>query len=117
MKSIKYNTQTGEIDFANGKLTTLTGKDAMKQNIISFLHIAKGEYFLNKNYGIDYFNTGYTTENAKELFDAQVIYWLKQKPFILSISGYSSTFNDPNLEVTIENIETSDGLIQISEVI
>ena len=117
MKSIKYNTITGEIPLVNGRVETLEGKEAIKQNIISFLHIAKGEYFLNKNYGIDYFNTGYTTEDKKDLFDQQVLFWLNEKPFVISISGYRSSYDSGVLTVTIENIETNDGQIRISEVI
>ena len=109
MKSIKFDTETGSIPLVNGDFVMLDGKEAIKQNIIAFLHITKGEYFLNKNYGIDFFNTGYTTSNRKALFDAEVLKWLKKKKWIKSISGYSSKMDNDILTVTIDKIYTVDG--------
>ena len=66
---------------------------------------------------MDYFNTGYTTENRKPLFDQQVLFWLNAKPFIIAITGYRSSYDNGTLKIDIENIETNDGMIKISEVI
>jgi hypothetical protein len=117
MKSIKFDTDDGSMTLVNGDVEIITGKEAYKQNVISFLHIAKGEYFLNKDYGIDYFNTGYTTEDKKELFDAQVLFWLRKRPYITAIEGYKSSFEDGILTVTIEKIYTVEGDIIIGEVL
>lgn len=117
MKVIKINPATGGIIYEDGKLVMLEGKDAIIQNLKSFFSIAKGEYFLNQKYGIDYFNTGYTTDDNLALFDAQVKTWLGLKSWIKSISGYKSSVSDGIITVTIDTINTEDGIFQVGEIV
>ncbi len=107
--------ELGKIPILNGDLVLISGKEAMKQNIREFLHIAMGEYFLNEGYGIDYFNHGYTTDNKKDLFDADVTSWISQRDYVTSINSYNSEFADGILSVTIEIGTREDGIITVEE--
>lgn len=117
MKSIKFDTDTGAIPLVNGDVVMITGKDAILQNLKAFLHIAKGEYFLNQNYGIDYFNHGYTTDSNKNLFDADVLSWLRKRSYVKSITGYKSVINNGEIVVTIDQISTTDETLFNVEVV
>jgi hypothetical protein len=117
MKVIKINPDTGGIIYENGKLIMLEGKEAILQNLKSFFSIAKGEYFLNTKYGIDYFDTGYTTDDRLGFFDAQVKTWLSSKSWIKSVTGYKSSVKDGIITITIDTINTEDGIFQVGEIV
>ena len=117
MKVVKINTATGGIVYTDGRISLLEGKEAIIQNLTVFFRIAKGEYFLNQEYGIEYFNTGYTTQDNKPLFDSQVKLWLSKKSWIKSITGYKSSFASNILTVTIDTINTEDGNFKVGDIV
>ncbi len=108
-----------ELVFQDGQLLIVSDLEAVQQGLRQKLHHIKGEYFLDKFYGLDFFYVITNKKVSKESVDAHIKKQILDYPGVISITGYTSVLNKTtrHLEINIKEIKCISGAFVFSGVI
>lgn len=82
--ALKKNTAgTDDLYLVNGRIARASGNEAIRQGIITRLRTFMGEYYLDQNYGLPYYQKFFSKPTNIQFFDSIV------KKNILAVSGVS----------------------------
>ena len=118
MIDFKVN-DNNELVFDDGQLLTVSELEAVQQGLRQKLNHIKGEYFLDKFYGLDFFNVVTNKKVSKDSVDAHIKKQILDYPGVISITGYTSALNKAtrHLEINIKEIKCVSGSFIFSGVI
>jgi len=89
-------TEDGDIDFVNGDTVVTTSyAESVQQRIIVRLRTFLGEWFLDLNYGVPYFQTILSKGTSKQTIDMILQQTILETEGVLNITTFSSEIN-PN---------------------
>lgn len=99
--------------FVDGVLQTVESLEAIQQGLRTKLQHFRGEYFLDKFYGLDFFNVVTNKKVSKESVDGHIKRQITSYPGVLGIQNYTSTLNKStrHLEISV-NVLCKDGNFQ-----
>jgi hypothetical protein len=103
MSDIKL-TNTGDIDITNASLS-LTNEDnaeSLAQRIKIKLSMFQGEWFLNTDFGVPYFQKIFVKGTNKAKIDAIFKEQIKSVPGVDSITKYNSSINGNTRSFTLD---------------
>ena len=108
-----------ELVFANGELSSVSGIEAIQQGLRLKLHHFKGEYFLDKFFGLDFWFVISNKKVSKESVDAHIKKQILDYPGVVGITGYTSSLNKStrHFEVNIKEIKCESGSFVFTGVI
>ena len=106
----------GDLDTENGDIAFVTGVDAIAQHCSIRLSVFLGEYWLNKNIGIDYF--GKILVKNPNLAVVQSIFrrTIQTTPGVIAILSFSMDLNKTTRTLTVTfRASTTEGPLDFSE--
>ena len=101
---IKIN-DDGELIVTDNDLELIENVEAIRQDIITRLRTFKGEAFLNKSLGIDYYYVVFNKQVNKETVDFHIRNIIKETQGVISVSGYMSRLDSATRTMTISVAE------------
>ena len=84
MRSIKL-TENGDIDISNGRITEVSDSELTLQRIKNDFKFYKGEWYLNRELGVPYFEVFFGKNTDKNRVQDEVVRVLDEIPAILEI--------------------------------
>lgn len=110
---IKLDPTTHDISASGFDFTTTTDDvDALIQRLKIRLMSFKGDWFLNTDFGVPYFQEIFVSRNPKD--DADTIFKLQITSMdgVSSLMSYSSTFNNSTREFNLDfKVKLDNGLV------
>lgn len=70
MSDLKLDVTTGDLDLTGGDISLTTGKDTIEQHIRSTLRAFKGEWFLDLDKGVPYYQEVFRKNQSPVVVDA-----------------------------------------------
>ena len=107
MTDLLLDQDTGDLCILNGELCVITTEEELtRQAIIITLNTLKGEWFRNIDYGTPWIENennriALLGKTSRSFVDSQIRLAIKSLPEVVSISEYSSTFNQITGEMSI----------------
>lgn len=83
-----------DLQVSNFDLSLLTGVEAIRQRILIHLLTFKGEWFLDTDRGVPYYQTIFQKGITKEVVDSVIRQEITKVPGVKSISSFTSTHNN-----------------------
>ena len=94
MSDIKLDLTTGDIIIVSGQVLLITDSvSALRQRLQIRLSTFKGEWFLNSNAGLPYFQEIFVKSSTKELVDNLVRSFILKTSGVARIKNFSSVVN------------------------
>jgi hypothetical protein len=115
MSDIKMDLSNGSTDFGdilieNNDLVMVTGKEAIKQDIVQRLRTFLGEWFLDNTIGVPYYQQILVKNPNQSNIDAIFINVILSTPGVTQLSEYSFKPNYTIRQLEIDFIaQTTDG--------
>ncbi|MBW2672330.1 MAG: hypothetical protein JRD89_02790 [Deltaproteobacteria bacterium] len=111
MMTFALNRDTGDIQLDGaGNIVTVTGGEEKTQSVWLLLSMMKEEWFLNPDYGLDYWAfLGQKWSAAREQTYAAFIDTLQQEPRIREIHYVNLSYDENTRTLTVEFKVTMDG--------
>lgn len=109
---IKLDQNTHDIDLTSGSLALIeTNPSAVAQRVKVAILTKKGEWFIDVNAGLPYYQEFFKNKNNKALIDRTLISYISKVEGVVNLAEYSSVItNDRKLNVNI-TVETDRGVI------
>ena len=107
---IKVN-DSGALVIENNDLAIVENVEAIRQDITTRLRTFKGEAFLQKDIGVDYYYVVFNKRVDQATVDFHIKNVIKETQGVISVSGYMSRLNKSTrtLDVSISEITTVAG--------
>jgi hypothetical protein len=107
----KVNLDNELVFSTDGQLETVSEIEAIQQGLRLKLNHTKGEYFLDKFYGLDLIYVVTNKKVPKENIDAHIKRMILEYPGVISIAGYRSEINKVtrHFTITIQEIKCIAG--------
>lgn len=86
---------TGDLDIStlDLQLTSLTGREDIRQQLLTRLQFFQGEWFLNTDFGMPYFQTIFRKGVTKEVVDNIIRRQIMDVAGVVSVENLNSTLN------------------------
>ena len=114
IETVNMDTETGGVwlNPVTG-FQRITGKEAIRQRIITGIKTFKGEWFLNINYGLDYIGVIFNRKAPLDLVNSAVRARIMSTPGVVGLNGYFASIEKSTrtLKVFIKQVVTDDGII------
>lgn len=109
---LRLDRNTHDLDISKGTLRFITNnEEVVGQRLKIALLTKQGEWFLDTNVGLPYYQEFFTKKNNKPLIDQTIISYASRVEDVARVRDYSSTIrNDRVLEVSL-TVETYTGEI------
>lgn len=105
----------GDLDISNGEIYLVTGKQAILQNIIQRLRTFYGEWFLDNEVGLPYYQEVLVKNPDQSKIDALFINKILGTPGVTQLSTYSFSPNTTTRILSISfKCDTTDGIVNYS---
>lgn len=109
---LRLDRNTHDLDISKGTLRFITNnEEVVGQRLKIALLTKQGEWFMDTNVGLPYYQEFFTKKNNKPLIDQTIISYASRVEDVARVRDYSSTIrNDRVLEVSL-TVETYTGEI------
>lgn len=109
---LRLDRNTHDLDISKGTLRFITNnEEVVGQRLKIALLTKQGEWFMDTNVGLPYYQEFFTKKNNKPLIDQTIISYASRVEDVVRVRDYSSTIrNDRVLEVSL-TVETYTGEI------
>lgn len=109
---LRLDRNTHDLDISKGTLRFITNnEEVVGQRLKIALLTKQGEWFMDTNVGLPYYQEFFTKKNNKPLIDQTIISYASRVEDVERVRDYSSTIrNDRVLEVSL-TVETYTGEI------
>ena len=101
MKDLKLNLDTNELDFENFDFKFIDGIDRVVQQIHVRLHFFHGEWFLNSQLGVKYYDVIFVKKPNIATIDSVLKATILDTEDVLELINYTSIFNSSTRQFTI----------------
>lgn len=123
MTDLLLDPDTGDLCILNGELCIITTEEELtRQAIIITLNTFKGEWFRNIDYGTPWIENennkiALLGKTSRSFVDSQIRLAIKSLPEVVSISEYSSTFNQitGEMSISVGVISKNGNLVLVNE--
>lgn len=113
---LKLDKLTHDLDISRGTLRFITNnEEVVGQRLKIALLTKQGEWFLDTNVGLPYYQEFFTKKNNKPLIDQTIISYASRIEDVMRVRDYSSTItNDRSLDISL-TVETYTGdIVKVS---
>lgn len=101
-----------DLQIVNGDLVWVTGKDAIKQNILQRLNTYAGEWFLDVTAGLPYFDQILVKNPDQGAIEALIQNEILNTPGVVALVTFSVSVNFSTRVLTINfSVATTDGIV------
>lgn len=105
----------GDLDITNGKLSFTTGLEAIRQHLAIKLQIAKGEWFLNQEVGVPYFEKIFQKPANFEVVSSVFKTEILETPGVTELLSFEMDFDANTRELSISfKALTEEGILDFS---
>lgn len=110
MSDIKLNVASGDLELEGGDLAITEGKDAIEQHIRSNLRAFKGEWFLNLDVGIPYYQEVFRKHQSPVVVDAIFKDAILKSTGVIELTEFDIKFDTETRKLIMNfSVITSDG--------
>lgn len=110
------DTATGDLDIENGDVAFVTGVDAIAQHCTIRFRTFLGEYWLNRNIGIDYFGDVLVKNPNIKKIESIFRQTILTTPGVIAILSFSMELDNAERLLTVEfRANTTEGPLDFSE--
>lgn len=107
---------TKDLVIVNGDLTLTTGLDRVKQHLSQRFKLFFGEWFLDTERGVPYFQDIYRKNPDGDVVDATFKKVVTQTPGVVNLQEFSIDYDNATRSITVKlRALTVDGVIDYTE--
>ncbi len=118
MNLLYLNPDTWELEEENGVIKTLSGKDAIGQNLKQRLQTFVGEWFLDQTIYIDYFEKIFVKNPSNAIITSEIKRVIRNTPGIIEITIFNLTVDKTTRELSVVFTATTvDGVLEYNEIL
>jgi hypothetical protein len=108
---------SGEIYLApDGDLATVSGRDLVRQRLVSALRLFLGEWYLNEDDGVPYYQQIFVNAPRSNILEAILRRQIMASSDVLSIDSFSMTIDRRLRAVHVDfTVQSTVGPVQVAE--
>jgi hypothetical protein len=116
MSDLKLDDLTGDLVIENADLVLTTGSDAVRQHLLQRLRTFMGEWFLNLDAGLPYFQNILIKDPNLNAIDGVIKNVIIDTPGVLELLSFDMNYDSSTqaLELTF-SVQVSDGVLDFTE--
>jgi hypothetical protein len=116
MSDLKLDDVTGDLVLENADLVMTTGSDAVRQHILQRLRTFMGEWFLNLDAGLPYFQDILVKDPNLSAIDGVIKNQIIDTPGVLELLSFDMDFDPSSQALVISfSVQVSDGVLDFTE--
>lgn len=107
-----------DIDLLNGDLYLTSGIEAVRQRLRQDLRMFLGEWFLDLDYGVPYFQDILVKNPNPQIVEGIIKIKILESPGVLELTAFSADINNASRQLTVDfTVRCFDGEIDFKEVL
>lgn len=118
MSDLLLSESTNDIELVNGDLSLVSGIDAVKQSLKQRMQMFRGEWFLDQESGIPFFQTIFQKTTKPEVIAGILQNEIQTTPGVLELLSFDLKIETTTRELVLDfQCRGTDGVINYTEVL